>query len=69
MRGYNFSIFLAFFFCCLFSAEDAMSQISVGGSDKLDYSKETKIIPMGEINNKTYLFTYKDDKDYFITKH
>ncbi len=34
-------------------------------SDKLDYSKETKIIPMGETNNKTYLFTYKEDKDYF----
>ena len=38
-------------------------------SDKLDYSKETKIIPMGEINNKTYLFTYKDDKDYFNTDY
>jgi hypothetical protein len=34
-------------------------------SQKLDYSKETKIIPMGELNNKTYLFTYKSDKDYF----
>ena len=34
-------------------------------SDKLDYSKETKIIPMGELNNKTYLFTYKSDTDYF----
>ena len=34
-------------------------------SQKLDYSKETKIIPMGELNNKTYLFTYKEDKDYF----
>jgi len=34
-------------------------------SQKLDYSKETKIIPMGELNNKTYLFTYKGDTDYF----
>ncbi len=34
-------------------------------SSKLDYSKETKIIPLGELNNKTYLFTYKEDTDYF----
>ena len=34
-------------------------------SSKLDYSKETKIIPLGELNNKTYLFTYKEDIDYF----
>jgi len=38
-------------------------------TEKLDYSKETKIIPMGEINNKTYLFTYKEDKDYFNTDY
>lgn len=34
-------------------------------SYKLDESKETKIVPMGDINGKTYLFTYKEDKDYF----
>ena len=34
-------------------------------SDKLDYSKETKIIPMGEINVKKYIYTYKTDSDYF----
>lgn len=34
-------------------------------SSKFDYSKETKIIPLGELNNKTYLFTYKEDTDYF----
>ena len=34
-------------------------------SYKLDYSKETKIIPLGELNNKTYLFKYKEDTDYF----
>ncbi len=34
-------------------------------SSKLDYSKETKIIPLGELNNKTYLFKYKEDTDYF----
>ena len=38
-------------------------------SDKLDYSKETKIIPMGELNNKTYLFTYKQDNDYFNSNY
>ena len=36
---------------------------------KLDYSKETKIVPMGELNNKTYLFTYKQDNDYFNTNY
>lgn len=34
-------------------------------SSKLDYSKETKIIPLGELNNKTYLFTYAEDTDFF----
>jgi hypothetical protein len=34
-------------------------------SYKLDYSKETKIIPLGELNNKTYLFTYAEDTDFF----
>jgi hypothetical protein len=38
-------------------------------SDKLDYSKETKIIPMGELNNKTYLFTYKEDTDFFNNQY
>jgi len=38
-------------------------------SDKLDYSKETKIVPMGELNNKTYLFTYKQDNDYFNSNY
>jgi len=36
---------------------------------KLDYSKETKIVPMGDLNNKTYLFTYKQDNDYFNTNY
>ena len=34
-------------------------------SDKLDYLKETKIIPLGELNNKRYTFKYKEDQDYF----
>ena len=38
-------------------------------TDKLDYSKETKIIPMGELNNKTYLFTYKEDSDFFNNQY
>jgi hypothetical protein len=41
------------------------SGVTKDWSDKLDYSKETRIIPMGELNNKTYLFTYKEDSDFF----
>jgi len=38
-------------------------------SNKLDYSKETKIIPLGELNNKSYVFTYKEDTDYFNSNY
>ena len=38
-------------------------------SDKLDYSKETKIIPLGELNNKSYVFSYKEDTDYFNSNY
>jgi hypothetical protein len=38
-------------------------------SQKLDYTKENKIIPLGELNSKTYKFTYKDDTDYFNTDY
>ncbi len=38
-------------------------------SNKLDYSKETKIIPTGEVNSKTYKYTYKEDTDYFNSKY
>lgn len=38
-------------------------------SDKLDYSKETKIIPLGELNNKSYVFSYKEDSDYFNSNY
>jgi len=41
------------------------SGVTKDWSYKLDYSKETRIIPMGELNNKTYLFTYKEDSDFF----
>ena len=45
------------------------SGVTKDWTDKLDYSKETKIVPMGELNNKTYLFTYKEDNDYFNTNY
>lgn len=32
---------------------------------KLDESKPVTITPMGELNTKRYLFTYKPDQDYF----
>ena len=38
-------------------------------TDKLDYSKETKIIPLGELNNKSYVFSYKEDTDYFNSNY
>lgn len=38
-------------------------------SDKLDYSKETKIIPLGELNTKSYVFSYKEDLDYFNSNY
>jgi len=38
-------------------------------SNKLDYSKETKIIPLGELNNKSYVFSYKEDIDYFNSNY
>lgn len=38
-------------------------------SDKLDYSKETKIIPLGELNTKSYVFSYKEDSDYFNSNY
>lgn len=41
------------------------SGTTVDWSEKLDESKETKIIPLGELNNKSYIFKYKDDSDYF----
>lgn len=34
-------------------------------SDKLDTSKPIKITPMGELDVKRYIFTYKSDKDFY----
>lgn len=34
---------------------------------KQDLSKDVEILPMGELDAKKYVFTYKSDKDYFNT--
>jgi hypothetical protein len=34
-------------------------------SYKLDYSKAYETKPMGDLESKTYVFTYKDDNDYY----
>jgi hypothetical protein len=38
-------------------------------TDKLDNSKEIKIIPMGELNTKRFIFTYKKDEDYYNSQY
>ena len=34
-------------------------------SQKLDVSKQLEYLPMGALDSKDYLFTYKADKDYY----
>tara|TARA_R110002020_G_scaffold176958_4_gene369626 strand:- start:6623 stop:9658 length:3036 start_codon:yes stop_codon:yes gene_type:complete len=34
-------------------------------SQKLDVSKDLEFLPMGALDSKEYLFTYKQDKDYY----
>lgn len=34
-------------------------------SQKLDISKQLEFLPMGALDSKEYLFTYKQDKDYY----
>ena len=34
-------------------------------TDKLDNSRLIKIVPMGELNTKRFIFTYKKDEDYY----
>lgn len=34
-------------------------------SQKLDYSQPLVITPMGELDSRTYVFTYKEDSDYY----
>ena len=36
---------------------------------KLDLSRDLEIIPMGELDAKTYHWTYKDDADYYNQKY
>jgi hypothetical protein len=36
-------------------------------TDKLDVSKDIEILPMGELNFRKFIFTYKNDSDYFNT--
>ncbi len=38
-------------------------------TDKLDNSKEVSIKPMGELNTKRFIFTYKADEDYYNKKY
>ncbi|MBV7534054.1 hypothetical protein [Chitinophaga sp. sic0106] len=38
---------------------------AVDWTDKIDYSKEVKITPMGELTARDFLFTYKEDSDYY----
>ena len=34
-------------------------------TDKLDNSRQIKIVPMGELNTKRFIFTYKRDEDHY----
>jgi hypothetical protein len=38
-------------------------------TDKLDESKELTITPLGELDSKSFLFTYKPDTDYYNAKY
>ena len=38
-------------------------------TDKLDESQDMVITPMGELDSKSFLFTYKEDKDYYNEKY
>jgi len=43
--------------------EGYLTQTKNDWTDKLDYSQENKIVPMGELNKKEYNFTYEEDED------
>jgi hypothetical protein len=38
-------------------------------TDKLDESQDIVVTPMGELDSKSFLFTYKEDKDYYNEKY
>lgn len=49
--------------------EGYLQATKVDWTDKLDYSQEYKITPMGELNKKEYHFTYEEDEDVWNTQY
>jgi len=47
----------------------ASSGVTRDWTYKLDMSRDLEIIPMGELDAKTYHWTYKDDADYYNQKY
>jgi len=45
--------------------EDFYNTTTKDWSQKLDVSKPLEFLPMGALDSKDYLFTYKQDKDYY----
>lgn len=48
---------------------DFYDSTNVDWTSKLDTSKDVEIKPMGELQAKEYVFSYKEDKDYFNEQH
>lgn len=44
---------------------DTYAGDAVDWTYKIDYSKEIEIVPMGELTAREFLFTYKEDSDYW----
>ncbi len=45
--------------------DDFYNDVINDWSEKLDISKELEFLPMGALDSREYLFTYKQDKDYY----
>jgi len=45
--------------------DDFLTSDIVDWSQKLDNSKDVSYLPMGALDSKDYLYTYKQDKDYY----
>ena len=45
--------------------DDFYDNITQDWSQKLDISQQLQYLPMGALDSKEYLFTYKQDKDYY----
>ena len=45
--------------------DDFYNNDVIDWSSKIDKSKDVEFLPMGALNNKEYLFTYKKDNDYY----